>query len=104
MREALKVKRENDKKLKEDLEAKMDDTLNHKLIKKQINKKVNMKLKQIVETNNDDISDSEEEEIIIIPKKKTVKPIINKPITKAKAEQPQPPPLIQKQGLIIKFV
>ena len=98
MREALKARKENDKKLKQDLEAKMDDTLNHKLIKKQINKKVNMKLKQIVDTNNDELSDSDEE-VIIIPKRKPVKPA-NKPvITKVKVEPP-----IVKQGYAIRFV
>jgi len=103
MREALKARTENNKKLKEDLEAKMDDTLNHKLIKKQINKKVNMKLKQIVDTNNDELSDSDEE-VIIIPKRKPVKPA-NKPvITKTKAEAPPPPPPVTKQGYAIRFV
>jgi hypothetical protein len=95
MREALKARTENNKKLKEDLEAKMDDTLNHKLIKKEINKKVNMKLKQIVDTHND-ISDSDEE-VIIIPKKKIVKPT-SKVIPKVKVE-----PLV-KNGIAIRFV
>ena len=100
MREALKARKENDKKLKEDLEAKMDDTLNHKLIKKQINKKVNMKLKQIADTNNDELSDSDEE-VVIIQKRKPVKPA-NKPvIPKVKVEAPTPP---VKQVYPIRFV
>lgn len=99
MREALKARTENNKKLKEDLEAKMDDTLNHKLIKKEINKKVNMKLKQIVDTHND-TSDSDEE-VIIIPKKKIVKPT-SKVIPKVKVEPTPPPPV--KQGYAIRFV
>jgi hypothetical protein len=104
MREALKARTENNKKLKEDLEAKMDDTLNHKLIKKEINKKVNMKLKQIVDTTNDDVSDSDEE-IIIIPKKKVVKP--KAPQVKAEPKvkvEPPPPPIQKQQGFAIRFV
>jgi hypothetical protein len=103
MREALKARTENNKKLKEDLEAKMDDTLNHKLIKKEINKKVNMKLKQIVDNTNDDVSDSDEE-IIIIPKKKVVKtkaPQV-KAVSKVKAEPT--PPIQKQQGFAIRFV
>jgi hypothetical protein len=105
MREALKARTENNKKLKEDLEAKMDDTLNHKLIKKEINKKVNMKLKQIVNTTNDEISDSDEE-VIIIPKKKAVKPKPPqaKPEPKVKPEPPPPPPIQKQQGFAIRFV
>lgn len=103
MREALKARTENNKKLKEDLEAKMDDTLNHKLIKKEINKKVNMKLKQIVDTTNDVASDSDEE-IIIIPKKKVVKPKAPvKAEPKVKVEPP-PPPIQKQQGFTIRFV
>jgi hypothetical protein len=104
MREALKARTENNKKLKEDLEAKMDDTLNHKLIKKEINKKVNMKLKQIVDTTNDDVSDSDEE-IIIIPKKKVVKPKAPQVKAEPKVKVELPPPPIQKQqGFAIRFV
>lgn len=100
MREALMLRRENDKKLKEELESKMDDTLNHKLIKKEINKKVNMKLKKIVNTTNDEASESDEEEIIIIPKKKTKpKPTevpIKAPIKREIAAQQIPPkPMIR---------
>ena len=100
MREALMLRRENDKKLKEELESKMDDTLNHKLIKKEINKKVNMKLKKIVDTTNDEASESDEEEIIIIPKKKTKpKPTevpIKAPIKKEiPAQQIPPKPMIR---------
>jgi hypothetical protein len=104
MREALKARTENNKKLKEDLEAKMDDTLNHKLIKKEINKKVNMKLKQIVDTTNDDVSDSDEE-IIIIPKRKVVKPKATQVKAEPKVKAEPPPPQIQKQqGFAIRFV
>lgn len=112
MREALKLKKENDKKLKKDLEDKlMNETLNHKLIKKEINKKVNMKLKKIVDTSNQEASDSDDEEVIIIPKRKSKlkkeaqsEPVKEQPI-KVKETQPikrennlsqmQPKPLIR---------
>ena len=45
-----------------------------------------MKLKQIVDTTNDDVSDSDDEEIIIIPKRKPRVKTVEKP--KPVKEQP----------------
>lgn len=115
MREALKLKKENDKKLKKDLEDKlMNETLNHKLIKKEINKKVNMKLKKIVDTSNQEASESsDEEEVIIIPKRKSklkketqTETVKEQPI-KVKETQPikrENPPSLMPPKPLIRFV
>lgn len=103
MREALKIRKANDKQLKKELADKMmDDTLSHKLIKKEINKKVNLKLKQIVDTNNDDISDSDEE-VIIIPKRKPRAkslPTVEKPVNEIPIKKPVLQPVLQQKALI----
>jgi hypothetical protein len=63
-----------------------------------------MKLKQIVDITNDDVSDSDEE-IIIIPKKKVVNPKAPQVKAEPKIKVEPPPPPIQKQhGFAIRFV
>ena len=98
MREALKVKRDSDLRIKEQVKLEnemLKQQIKKKTMKQKVDEKVSAKLKQIAESSSDDSENDEEEKIIVqkvkskvvIPK---VKQIV-KPVTQVTPQQPVKP-------------
>lgn len=101
MRDALKTKRENDLRIKEQVRLEnemMKQQIKKKTMKEKVNEKVMTKLKQIAESETD--SESDEEEQIIVKKVKakkvsTIKPVVKQVIPPVQQQQQISTPIIR---------